>query len=37
MYITTARQGLSDPDAAQGLTYSTNPGVTGQADHKVIA
>ncbi|WP_121062542.1 SMP-30/gluconolactonase/LRE family protein [Chachezhania antarctica] len=37
MYITTARQGLSDPDAAQGLTYSTNPGVMGQAEHKVIA
>ena len=32
LYVTTACQGISDPDAAQGLLYEADPGVVGRAD-----
>lgn len=37
MIVTTACQGIESPDAAQGITYAVDPGVTGQAEHRVIA
>lgn len=35
MLITTAREGISDPDPAQGLTYLDQPGVPGLAEPQV--
>ena len=36
LFVTTARQGLSDPDAAQGATYAIETSYTGQSEHRVI-
>ena len=36
LYITTARQGIDAPDAAQGLTYRIPTPYTGQREHRVI-
>lgn len=36
MIVTTACQGIDDPDSAQGLVYKVDPGSKGQAEHKVI-
>lgn len=37
MLITTAREGLTDPDDDQGRVYVARPGVKGQPEHRVIA
>ncbi len=37
MIVTTAREGIAEPAAEDGLTYRVTPGVTGQAEHRVIA
>ncbi|KAA0969471.1 SMP-30/gluconolactonase/LRE family protein [Aureimonas fodinaquatilis] len=37
LFVTTACEGIKNPDAAQGLTYTIETGITGQAEHKVIA
>ncbi|MBR9765387.1 MAG: SMP-30/gluconolactonase/LRE family protein [Rhodobacteraceae bacterium] len=36
LYVTTAREGIDSPDAAQGVLYEVRPGVAGQREHKVI-
>ena len=36
LYITTARQGMDAPDESQGQTFVALPGVTGQAEHRVL-
>ncbi|HBZ45265.1 MAG TPA: gluconolactonase [Maritimibacter sp.] len=36
MIVTTAREGMRDPDAAQGVVYEVDPGVCGQAEHRVV-
>lgn len=36
LYVTTARQDIADPDAAQGLTYRIPTAYTGQREHRVI-
>lgn len=36
LFVTTARQGLKNPDAAQGCTYQVPAGTKGQAEHRVI-
>jgi len=37
LFITTAREGIGHPDAAQGLTYRIETGIRGQAEHRVLA
>ncbi|SEM74192.1 Sugar lactone lactonase YvrE [Loktanella fryxellensis] len=36
LYVTSARQGLTDPDDAQGATYAVRTRYTGQREHRVI-
>ncbi|WP_010141859.1 SMP-30/gluconolactonase/LRE family protein [Oceanicola sp. S124] len=36
LYVTTAREGINSPDAAQGVLYELRPGVLGQREHQVI-
>lgn len=36
MIVTTARDGIEKPDAGQGLTYITTPGIRGRAEPCVI-
>ncbi len=36
LYVTTARQGLQAPDAAQGLTYAVETGIPGLPEPRVI-
>ena len=36
LYATTARKGLTTPDAAQGCVYETMPGIRGIAEAKVV-
>ncbi|MFZ3582518.1 SMP-30/gluconolactonase/LRE family protein [Loktanella sp. DJP18] len=36
LYVTSARQGIDDPDDAQGLTYKIQTSYTGQQEHRVI-
>ena len=36
LIVTTAREGLSDPDDQQGIVYVVEPGARGQAEHRVI-
>lgn len=36
MYVTSAAVGLSEADSSQGCTFSTVPGVVGQAESQVI-
>ncbi len=36
MLVTTAREGMADPDADQGRTYLADAGVAGQAEHRVV-
>ncbi len=36
LYVTTARQGMTDPDDAQGATYAIKTDYTGQREHRVI-
>lgn len=36
LYVTSARQGIDDPDDAQGLTYKIQTTYTGQREHRVI-
>ena len=36
LFITTARQGLDDPDDAQGATYAIETDYTGQSEHRVL-
>lgn len=36
LYVTSARQGITDPDKAQGCTYAIKTGYTGQKEHQVI-
>lgn len=36
LYVTTARQKLTDPAEADGQTFTLVPGATGQAEHRVI-
>ncbi|MCA0870683.1 SMP-30/gluconolactonase/LRE family protein [Seohaeicola saemankumensis] len=36
MVVTTAREGIADPDAAQGRTYCATPGVKGLPEHRVL-
>lgn len=36
LYITTAHQGLPSQDESQGQTFVAVPGVTGQAEHRIL-
>ncbi|PJE31427.1 Sugar lactone lactonase YvrE [Pseudooceanicola antarcticus] len=36
LYATTAREGISTPDAAQGRLYQAPAGVAGQREHQVV-
>lgn len=36
LLVTTAREGITDPDPAQGKTYRLEPGLTGLAEPRVI-
>lgn len=36
LFVTTAREGLDSPDAAQGKLYASKTGLRGQAEHRVI-
>lgn len=36
MLVTTAREGITDPDAAQGLPYLLTPGFRGLAEPRVL-
>lgn len=36
MLVTTAREGLVEPDDAQGRTYRIDPGVSGLPEHRVL-
>ncbi|WP_375690861.1 SMP-30/gluconolactonase/LRE family protein [Pseudooceanicola sp. LIPI14-2-Ac024] len=37
MIVTTAREGIESPDGHQGRVYRVDPGVRGQAEHRVVA
>ena len=37
LFVTTATEGMADPDAAQGLLYRLPAGVQGQREHRVRA
>ncbi|KQI67765.1 gluconolactonase [Loktanella sp. 3ANDIMAR09] len=36
LFVTTARQGIDDPDDDQGRTYAIDTSYTGQREHRVI-
>ncbi|QPM90853.1 SMP-30/gluconolactonase/LRE family protein [Pseudooceanicola algae] len=36
LFVTTAQEGIANPDAAQGLVYQAGTGIRGQAEHRVI-
>lgn len=36
MIVTTAREGIDAPDGTQGVVYEVDPGVSGQAEHRVV-
>ncbi|MGR3322529.1 MAG: SMP-30/gluconolactonase/LRE family protein [Pseudooceanicola sp.] len=36
LFVTTAREGITDPDDRQGLLYACDTGQKGQAEHPVV-